>query len=117
MFHWLCCRIKSQLEETIEKKRADGWSEYSDEIWKDNHLKHLRDVATPFPTDDSISGLVFDPSNGESGKYGFKAWVKEEELVLSDNEEDLEVAAEEQSAPKPDPIGEFTNIVCVLCTF
>ena len=118
MFPWLWCRIKSQLEETIVKKQPDVWSEYNDNIWKEDHLKHLRDAATDYPTDDSISGLVFDPSQGKYGEYGFETWVTGEELGLSDSEEDLEITtAEVQSAPKPDPKGEFTIIVCILCTF
>ena len=57
-----------------------------EDLWDHQHLKHLRDAATPYV--ELVPGFIFDPY---TGKYGFQAWetTEEDAPLESDSEPPL----------------------------
>ena len=74
-------RVKSQLQEKIEKSKH-VWIELVDDLWESENLKHLRDAATPY--EELEPGFIYDPCTQQ---YGFEAWATPDISPLKSDDE------------------------------
>ena len=107
---FLPCRHVSQVQSLISARSHEGvqgtkWVEFIQDLWTEEKLKHLRDVAMPYGYDDHL--FQFDPA---TQLYGFQEGtdVEEESFLfihtdypssLQEASQSLVDSAEETSQP------------------
>lgn len=96
------CRLLTTVQQGSSSTSIKKWSDYVDDLWLENNLKHLRDVAVPFEKEAPI--FEYDPI---TGLFGYQVGYEEEdeenqEFVFIHTEQPHEAQVKSLStAPQP----------------